>query len=207
MKNIRRFFYATIKEIISLVGGLILIFLLLRLHDPTFIDGYMLGILMLVAMVCRYSFVSEHIIKEDFIELRKTKYIFKYIIFKNIFSLSLVGVLVFIVALLEIIITKEVLSYEFYFSNLVLAIFIVAINNIIFIFNSKPLELRTNEFDASTNIQLGFKDLINSLPCVLSVFIIFYFNKYLYNINMYNAVTTEMMSIILLNITLKNKCK
>jgi len=205
MRNIKQFFDATLKEILALVLGLALIFLMLRLDLPDFNTGYMLGILMLVTMVCRYNFVAEYIIKEDFIELKKNKATLKYIISKNIISLFLVVMLVFIVFLLEIIITRSSLSYEFYFSSLVLATFIIAFNNIIFMFSNKSVELRSNEFEVSTNIQLGFKDLISSLPSIFSVFIVFYFNQYVYTINIYNALMMQIMSIILLNSTLKNK--
>ncbi|NLZ35220.1 MAG: hypothetical protein GX889_10035 [Clostridiales bacterium] len=207
MKNIKRMFDYNIKEFLVLSGGVTLIFLLARLDNPEFIDGYMIAILITISMIGRYNFISEHIIKEDSIELKKNKSTLKYIISKNLITLFLVIILVFIVFLLEFIITKATLSYEFYFKSLILSILTIAFNNIIFMFNNKPEKSRSAEFDEWTNISLGFKSLINSLPSILTVFIILYFNKYLYNINMYDALIVEIMSIIFLNLNLKSKYK
>ena len=207
MKNIKQIFDYKIKEFLALSGGLTLIFLLTRLDTPDFIDGYMLAILITISMMGRYNFVSEHIVKEDSIYLKKHKATLKYIISKNLVTLCLVMILVFIVFLLEFIITKATLSYEFYFKSLILSILTMAFNNIIFMFNNKPEKSSSAEFDEWTSIVLGFKSLINSLPSILIVFIILYFNKYLYNINMYDALIVEIMSIILLNFKLKSEYK
>ncbi|AYE33837.1 MAG: hypothetical protein E6940_11880 [Clostridium septicum] len=207
MKNIKQIFDYKIKEFLALSGGLTLIFLLTRLDTPDFIDGYMLAILITISMMGRYNFVSEHIVKEDSIYLKKHKATLKYIISKNLVTLFLVMILVFIVFLLEFIITKATLSYEFYFKSLILSILTMAFNNIIFMFNNKPEKSSSAEFDEWTSIVLGFKSLINSLPSILIVFIILYFNKYLYNINMYDALIVEIMSIILLNFKLKSEYK
>lgn len=207
MKNIKQIFDYKIKEFLALSGGLTLIFLLTRLDTPDFIDGYMLAILITISMMGRYNFVSDHIVKEDSIYLKKHKATLKYIIIKNIVTLFFVMILVFIVFLLEFIITKATLSYEFYFKSLILSILTMAFNNIIFMFNNKPEKSSSAEFDEWTNIVLGFKSLINSLPSILIVFIILYFNKYLYNINMYDALIVEIMSIILLNFKLKSEYK
>ncbi|MEN8435401.1 hypothetical protein NX821_002609 [Clostridium septicum] len=207
MKNIKQIFDYKIKEFLALSGGLTLIFLLTRLDTPDFIDGYMLAILITISMMGRYNFVSDHIVKEDSIYLKKHKATLKYIIIKNIVTLFFVMILVFIVFLLEFIITKATLSYEFYFESLILSILTMAFNNIIFMFNNKPEKSSSAEFDEWTSIVLGFKSLINSLPSILIVFIILYFNKYLYNINMYDALIIEIMSIILLNFKLKSEYK
>lgn len=207
MKNIKQIFDYKIKEFLALSGGLTLIFLLTRLDTPDFIDGYMLAILITISMMGRYNFVSEHIVKEDSIYLKKHKATLKYIIIKNIVTLFFVMILVFIVFLLEFIITKATLSYEFYFKSLILSILTMAFNNIIFMFNNKPEKSSSAEFDEWTSIVLGFKSLINSLPSILIVFMILYFNKYLYNINMYDALIVEIMSIILLNFKLKSEYK
>lgn len=207
MKNIKQIFDYKIKEFLALSGGLTLIFLLTRLDTPDFIDGYMLAILITIFMMGRYNFVSDHIVKEDSIYLKKHKATLKYIIIKNIVTLFFVMILVFIVFLLEFIITKATLSYEFYFKSLILSILTMAFNNIIFMFNNKPEKSSSAEFDEWTSIVLGFKSLINSLPSILIVFIILYFNKYLYNINMYDALIVEIMSIILLNFKLKSEYK
>lgn len=207
MKNIKQIFDYKIKEFLVLSGGLTGIFLLTRLDTPDFIDGYMLAILITVSMIGRYNFVSDHIVKEDYIYLKKYKATLKYIIIKNIVTLFFVMILVFIVFLLEFIITKATLSYEFYFKSLILSILTMAFNNIIFMFNNKPEKSSSAEFDEWTSIVLGFKSLINSLPSILIVFIILYFNKYLYNINMYDALIIEIMSIILLNFKLKSEYK
>ncbi|WP_066675788.1 hypothetical protein ACT1UF_13065 [Clostridium septicum] len=207
MKNIKQIFDYKIKEFLALSGGLTLIFLLTRLDTPDFIDGYMLAILITISMMGRYNFVSDHIVKEDSIYLKKHKATLKYIIIKNIVTLFFVMILVFIVFLLEFIITKATLSYEFYFESLILSILTMAFNNIIFMFNNKPEKSSSAEFDEWTSIVLGFKSLINSLPSILIVFIILYFNKYLYNINMYDALIVEIMSIILLNFKLKSEYK
>lgn len=71
MKNIKRMFDYNIKEFLVLSGGVTLIFLLARLDNPEFIDGYMIAILITISMIGRYNFISEHIIKEDSIELKK----------------------------------------------------------------------------------------------------------------------------------------
>lgn len=207
MKNIKQIFDYKIKEFLALSGGLTLIFLLTRLDTPDFIDGYMLAILITISMMGRYNFVSDYIVKEDSIYLKKHKATLKYIIIKNIVTLFFVMILVFIVFLLEFIITKATLSYEFYFESLILSILTMAFNNIIFMFNNKPEKSSSAEFDEWTSIVLGFKSLINSLPSILIVFIILYFNKYLYNINMYDALIIEIMSIILLNFKLKSEYK
>lgn len=147
MKNIKRMFDYNIKEFLVLSGGVTLIFLLARLDNPEFIDGYMIAILITISMIGRYNFISEHIIKEDSIELKKNKSTLKYIISKNLITLFLVIILVFIVFLLEFIITKATLSYEFYFKSLILSILTIAFNNIIFMFNNKPEKSRSAEFD------------------------------------------------------------
>ncbi|ATD54803.1 hypothetical protein [Clostridium chauvoei] len=207
IKNIKQIFDYKIKEFLALSGGLTLIFLLTRLDNPEFIDGYMIAILITISMIGRYNFVSEHIVKEDYIYLKKYKATLKYIISKNIVTLLLVISLVFIVFLLEFIITRATLSYEFYFESLILSILTIAFNNISFMFNNKTEKSTSDKFDEWTSIVLGFKSLINSLPSILIVFIILYFNKYLYNINLYDALIVEIMSIILLNFKLKNQFK
>lgn len=50
----------------------------------------MIAILITISMIGRYNFVSEHIVKEDYIYLKKHKATLKYIISKNIVTLFLV---------------------------------------------------------------------------------------------------------------------
>ena len=202
-QSIKLFFNAEKKEICSFFFGVLVLLVGFRLNAPKLESEYTIIILTIVTMICRYNFVADYIAKSDMDNLHKEGKVVSYIISKNVFSIMLTFSIVSISSVIYFLIGKINLEVNYYITLFSLGICIVALNNLILIFHNKPSELRSNDYKAVKNVELGFKDLIESLPSLMIVFFIYFFNKYCYNVYVYQAIVIWILSIIMLDIKLK----
>ena len=201
-ESLKLFFTAEKKEIISFFLGVIILFIGCYLKAPQLENVYTIGILTMLTMVCRYNFVADYIISLDIKNLITNKNIIAYIVSKNILSFLITFFTMSTIFLLQFVITNKLFSINYYLRLTILGICVISLNNIIFIFHNKPSKLRSNNYSVKQNIKLGFKDLIESLPSLIIVFGIYYFNRYFYTISFYQCVLVLVFSIILLKIKL-----
>lgn len=202
-ENLKLFFGVGKKELISFFIGILILLIGFKIKAPQLNDTYIVIILVFLTMICRYNFVADYIYISDMRNLRRNKNYVMYILTKNIFSLTVVTFIVFIVSLTNFIITGHINSLSYYLTLLNLGINIITFNNFIFIFHNKPSELRDNEYSAIKNIELGYKDLIESTPSLISVALVFVLYKYVgLELITYNIVAW-IVSIILLSMKLR----
>ncbi|WP_029452162.1 hypothetical protein [Clostridium algidicarnis] len=203
-QSIKLFFYAEKKEICSFFFGVLVLLVGFRLNAPKLEAEYTIIILTIVTMACRYNFVADYIAKSDMDNLCKKGKVVSYIVSKNVFSITLTFSIVFISSVIYFFIRKTNLAVDYYITLLNLGVCTVALNNLILIFHNKPSELRSNDYKMVKNVELGFKDLLESLPSLIIVFLIYYFNKYCYNVYIYQGIVIWILSIIMLDIKLKS---
>lgn len=203
-ENTKLFFQTMKKEIIAFFSGVLILFIGFRIKAPKLYTGYALAVLVLLSMACRYNYVADYILKSDMKNLYINKKTVSYILGKNIFSFILTFSIVFIVFIVNILMPQISLGANYYINIIKLGLCIIAFNNIILIFHNKSSELRSNDYPPIKNIELGFKDLIESLPSLVIVFCVYFFNMYFYEITMYEAIATWIFSIIILNYILKS---
>ena len=202
-ENIKLFFGVGKKELISFFIGILILLIGFKIKAPQLNDTYIVIILVFLTMICRYNFVADYIYISDMRNLRINKNYGMYILAKNIFSLNIVAFIVFIVSLANFIITGHVNSLVYYLTLLNLGISIIMFNNFIFIFHNKPSELRDNEYSAIKNIELGYKDLIESAPSLISVALVFLFYKYIGLRSIIYTIIAWIFSVIFLRMKLK----
>lgn len=175
-----------------------------RLNAPKLEAEYTIIIFTILTMACRYNFVAEYIAKFDVDNLHKEGKVVLYIISKNVFSIMLTFAIVFISSVIYFFIRKTNLAVDYYITLFSLAICIGALNNLILIFHNKASELRSNDYSVVENVELGFKDLLESLPSLIIVFFTYFFNKYCYNVYVYQGIVIWILSIIMVDIKLKS---
>ena len=202
-ENIKLFFGVGKKELISFFIGILILLIGFKIKAPQLNDTYIVIILVFLTMICRYNFVADYIYISDMRNLRINKNYGMYILAKNIFSLNIVAFIVFIVSLANFIITGHVNSLVYYLTLLNLGISIIMFNNFIFIFHNKLSELRDNEYSAIKNIELGYKDLIESTPSLISVALVFLFYKYVGLGSIIYTIIAWIFSVVFLRMKLK----
>lgn len=202
--NVINFFNNSLKEICALTVGLVFMLFAFRFNVPTWDNVFIFIVLLLLSSVIRYNFVAQEILIKDMKKLSEEKKIISYILSKNIFSFLLTLVILAITCIILFIFNNSLVSYNLLINIFILSIFIISFENIIFMFRNKPVELRDNNFSAIKNIELGYKDLIDSIPSIISTIIVTLFNVYIVSPNIYQAFVTLIMSVILLNLKLNN---
>lgn len=202
-KTVNNFFNATFKEIISLLIGLTFCFVGLRYKLPNWSNVYIFAVLILLSSLLRYNFVGDSVQKNDFEDLSKNRNILSYILGKCFFSYALTILIIFVHSLILFFLNSSLINIDLFKTLLILGLLVVAYENIIFIFHNKGVKLRSNDFSTAENIDLGFKDLIDSIPSIVSTILLVLFYVYVGLPSWYSAIILFLASVIFLHTKIK----
>lgn len=143
---------------------------------------FFIGMMILTSSLFRLSLVNHNFANNDLPKLNKDN-VLDFIISKNAFTLLFILIILTLTTLSSSVLEGYFFNFSFFFQVLGYTLFVLGTENIIYIIHNKTVQGYAGGYkrDASADIQVGAKDIINSIPSltfILFFSILFFFIDY-----------------------------
>ncbi|MFL2094827.1 hypothetical protein [Marinilactibacillus psychrotolerans] len=150
------------------------------------IDGssviFFIGMMLLATSMFRLFLVNHNFANNDLPKLNKNNVI-DFIVSKNAFTFLFIVMILTLTTLSSSVLDKQFLNFSFFFQALAYTLFVLGTENVIYIVHNKTIQGYAGGYkrDASADIQVGVKGIIDSIPSFIFILlfsILFFFIDY-----------------------------